>query len=96
MLLCEPYKVGLIVIKLGTIFDIFNKFLILFQGASASFPSFYCDIKQDQLKNHGKEAHNFQTVQCKERRFDELKIKFTEQVECPIRPSDWSSGYLQA
>ena len=59
-----------------------TNFLFLLQGASATFPSFYCDIKQDQLKNHGKKAHNFETVQCKERSFDDLKVKFKEQVEC--------------
>ena len=51
-----------------------------FQGASTSFPALYCNIKQNKLKNHGKEPHNFQTVQCCERKFEEIETDFQNQI----------------
>ena len=32
------------------------------------------------MKNHGKEPHNFQTVQCCERKFEEIEKDFQNQI----------------
>ena len=52
------------------------------QGASATYPSFMCDIKSESLKKHGSEdlKHNFETVKCKLRSFESLEEHYNDQV----------------
>ena len=59
----------------------YNSMLFSLQGASATYPSFYCDISQSKLKDHGKEAHNFNTVKCCLRTFDSMKGHLQDQIE---------------
>ena len=53
-----------------------------FQGASATYPAFYCNISQAMLKNHGsaEQEHNFETVDCKLRDFDEMRKQIEDQI----------------
>ena len=55
-------------------------FFFLLQGASSTFPSFYCDIIQSKLKNHKEEKHNFETVKCNLRNFDKMKEHLLKQI----------------
>jgi hypothetical protein len=53
----------------------------LFQGASSTYPSFYCDITQTQLKNHNGVKHNFETVKCCVRQFDVMEGHLKDQIK---------------
>ena len=60
-----------------------------FQGASATFPSFYCDVKLSSLKSQSAtEQHNFQTNPCKARTFPEMRIQLENQIKCLGEPFD--------
>ena len=52
------------------------------QGASASFPSFMCDIKSELLKKHGEKdfKHNHKTIKCNLRTFESIEEKYRDQV----------------
>jgi hypothetical protein len=56
--------------------------VILFQGAAATFPSFYCDVKLGDLKSsgHSVQEHNFNTSKCKMRSFESIKSHLQDQV----------------
>ena len=58
------------------------KFGFLFQGASASYPAFYCDIHQNMLKHHGKKEkeHNHLTSNCQLRDFVRLEKHIKDQI----------------
>ena len=53
-----------------------------FQGASATYPAFHCDISQEKLKKHGTAAieHNFNTVKCQLRDFGRMKQHLKDQI----------------
>ena len=56
-------------------------FFHLFQGASSTFPSFYCDVTQTQLKNHNGVLHNFETVKCCVRQFEVIEKNLKDQIK---------------
>ena len=55
---------------------------LLFQGASASFPAFYCNVSQEMLKKHGaaEEEHNFTNSTCQPREFEKLRKHLDDQI----------------
>ena len=55
---------------------------MLFQGASASFPAFYCNVSQSMLRNHAsaEQEHNFKTIDCKLRGFGEMRNHLKDQI----------------
>ena len=57
-------------------------FGFLLQGASATYPSHYCSIHQDTLKNHGskEKEHNHLTVTCQLRDFGRMKLHIMDQI----------------
>ena len=52
------------------------------QGASATYPSFYCDVKLADLKStgHCKQEHNFNTSKCEVRNFETMKAQLEDQI----------------
>ena len=54
--------------------------IYLLQGASATFPSFYCDVKLADLKSHSGQ-HNFQTKQCSARNFPQMRLHLENQIK---------------
>ena len=56
--------------------------MFYFQGASATHPSYLCDVKLSDLKTHGKaiQEHNFNTQKCKVRDFDHMKTNLAGQI----------------
>ena len=55
---------------------------IYFQGASATYPNFFCDVKLSDLRSHGDSAHehNFNTIVCQGRNFDHMRSKLGDQI----------------
>ena len=77
-----------VIMKLISTFKLIEKdsikgflFCLVFQGASATNPSYYCDIKLSDLRSHGKEEqeHNFLTSKCNIRDFEQMKCKHERQ-----------------
>ena len=51
------------------------------QGASATNPSFVCDIKSSDLENHAqKGAHNHETVKCNIRSYESISDHYSQQI----------------
>ena len=57
--------------------------IVLFQGTSASFPAYNCNISQVELKTHGvaKDEHNFETVKCELRDFSRMEKHLKDQID---------------
>ena len=56
---------------------------IFFQGASATYPSFSCDVKLADLKPNSRSdnEHNSNTSKCKQRSFEKMKVQLQSQID---------------
>ena len=73
-------SVGVCLVDFETLFC--NHIDIYFQGASSSFPSFYCDVSLERLRTHGKEKkeHNFLSPPCQLREFGRMEQHLKDQI----------------